>query len=116
VKQLKLGILICGALGLVGMALSGLGMMLQTDRVNTAIMLIAFAIPVVMGAIPIVRPPLQSWQAGVALACFVLTAVKLRLWSAIHELGHMQVGGKLVMAATILGVIVTITAMLKPEP
>ncbi|HEU4730451.1 MAG TPA: hypothetical protein VFT22_21280 [Kofleriaceae bacterium] len=115
VKILKLVILISGALGLAGMLMSGVGAMLSTDKANTIIMLVAFGLPVLMGLAALGKPPLMAWQAGVSLACFGLTAVKLRLWETIKFIGDVPVELKMMMVGAGLGVIVSVLALVKPE-
>jgi hypothetical protein len=116
VKNLKLGVLICGALGLVGMVMSGIGAMLSADKVNTVIMLIAYGLPVLMAVMAFSKPPFQAWQAGISLACFGLAAVKLRLWETIKLIADVPVELKLMLVGAGLGVIVAIIALFKPEP
>jgi hypothetical protein len=114
VKNLKLGVLICGALGLAGMVMSDLGAMLSDNKVGTVIMLIAYGLPVLMAVMALGKPPFQAWQAGVSLACFGLAAFKLRpFWWLIAEL---PTGMKLMLVGAGLGVLVAIIALFKPEP
>ena len=114
-KNLKLVILICGALGLAGMLMSGLGAMLSADKVNTIIMLVAYGLPVLMAVMALGKPPFQAWQAGISLACFGLAAVKLRLWETIKLIADVPTELKLMLAGAALGVIVAIIALFKPE-
>jgi len=115
VKNLKLVILICGALGLAGMLMSGIGAMLSGDKVNTIIMLIAYGLPVLMAVMALGKPPFQAWQAGVSLACFGLAAVKLRLWETIKLIADVPTELKLMLIGAGLGVLVAIIALFKPE-
>ena len=114
-KNLKVGLLICGVLGLVGMVMSGLGVMLEHDKLNAIVMLLSFGLPAVMAAAALRRPPLQSWQAGVALAGFVLAAVKLRVWDALRVMSLLPAGYLLMMVGAGVGVIVAIAVMVKPD-
>lgn len=114
-RNLKLGVLICGALGLVGMVMSGLGAMLAGDKANTVIMLAAFGIPVLMALSGLARPPLQTWQAGISLACFALASYKLRIWDTIKVIADVPMELKLIVAGAALGVIVSVIAVLRPE-
>ena len=114
-KYLKLGIVICGALGLAGMVMLGVGEMLERGRLSTVVMLIAFAIPVVMAVTGLVRPPLQVWQAGVSLACFALEAFNLRIWDLLEGIGKAPTGVKLMLAGAVLGLIVSAIPVLRPE-
>lgn len=114
-KFLKLGIVVCGALGLVGMFMVDLGAMLDRDKTGTIVMLIAFALPVVMGVMGLARLPLQAWQAGVALACFALELFKLRIWSMVKVIAEEPTGVKLMLAGAVLGAIASVIAVLRPE-
>lgn len=114
-KFLKLGIVICGVLGLVGMFMVGLGAMLEDKKAGTIVMLIAFGLPVVMAVMGLVKPPLQAWQAGVALACFLLELFMLRIWSMVKVIADEPTGVKLMLAGAALGAIASVIAVLKPE-
>ena len=114
-KILKLGVVICGALGLVGLVLIGIGALMETQKTSTLVMLVAFGLPVVMGLVAMSRPPLQPWQAGVSLACFALAGWKLRLWETLGSFGDVPTGTKLVLVGATLGVIASAIAIVKPE-
>jgi hypothetical protein len=115
VKNLKLGVLICGALGLAGMLMSGVGAMLEGDKVSAIIMLAAFGLPVVMGVMGLTKPPFQAWQAGVSLASFALASVKVRVWETIKLIGDLPTSLKLMVIGALVGVIVSVIAVIKPE-
>jgi hypothetical protein len=115
VKNLKIGVLVFGVLGLVGMFMSEIGLMLKYDKVNTILMLAAFGVPTVLAAMGLVKPPFQMWQAGVSLAGFVLAVIKIRLWKTLPHIADVPTGLKLVLIATVGGVIVSILALAKPE-
>ncbi len=114
-KNLKLVILICGALGLAGMLMSDIGARLSSDKVTTVIMLVAYGLPVLMAVMALGKPPFQAWQAGISLACFGLAAVKLRLWETIKQIADFPTDYKLMMVGAGLGVIGAIIALFKPE-
>ncbi len=116
-KILKLGVLICGALGLAGLLMSGIGAMLELNKIYTIVMLVAFGLPVVMGLMGIAKPPFQAWQAGVSLACFALAAYKLTIWESIRFIFKDEVPTdlRLILIGTGLGVLVSVIAVLKPE-
>lgn len=115
-KYLKLGVVICGAVGLVGMVMTGIGAMLEGNSASTIVMLIAFGLPVVMAVTGLVRPPFQAWQAAGSLACFALAVIKLRIWHILEVIADVPTGPKLIVAGACLGVIVSVVAVLKPEP
>jgi hypothetical protein len=115
VKSLKLGVLMCGALGLAGVVMSDIGAMLETDKVNTVLMFAAFGLPVVMAVMALARPPLQGWQAGVALAGFVLASVKLRIWQMIKLIADVPAELALMLVGAALGAILSVLAAVQPE-
>lgn len=114
-KSLKLGVLICGALGLAGMLMSDIGGMLETDKANTMLMFAAFGLPVVMAMAGLARPPLQGWQAGVSLAGFVLASVKLRIWQMIKLIADVPTELALMLVGAGLGAILSVLAAVQPE-
>lgn len=114
-KYLKLGIVICGALGLAGMFMTDLGAMLGRDKPGTIVMLIAFALPVLMAVAGLARPPLLAWQAGVSLACFALELFKLRVWSMVRVIADEPTGVQLMLAGAVLGAIASAIAVLRPS-
>lgn len=114
-KLLKLGIVICGALGVAGMVMGGIGEMLADQKTSTIVLLAAFGLPVVMAVMGSTKPPLQAWQAGVALACFVLAFFKLRVWEVGEEIARMPTFWKMMLAGSGLGAILSLVAVIKPE-
>lgn len=114
-KILKLGVVLCGALGLIGLIMTGIGALMEVQKTSTIVMLAAFALPVVVGLLAMSRPPLQAWQAGVSLACFALAGWKLRLWESLGSFGDVPTATKLILLASTLGVIVSLVAIFKPE-
>jgi len=69
----------------------------------------------VMSAIALVKPSFEAWQAGVALASFLLAAWKLKIWEAIKGIGDASTGGKLLLVGAGLGVILSVIAVMNPE-
>ena len=114
-RNLKLGVLICGALGLAGMVMSGIAAMLAADKANTIIMLVAFGLPALMAVLALGKPPFLAWQAGISLACFGLAAVKLRIWETIKLFADVPTELKLMLLGAGLGVIASVIALVKPE-
>jgi hypothetical protein len=78
-------------------------------------MVAAYAVPIVMAVMALVRPPFQAWQAGVSLACFALATWKLRVWELIKELGSAPAGFQLMAIGAVVGVVLTVIAVMKPE-
>jgi hypothetical protein len=115
VKHLKLGVIICGALGIAGLLLVGIGTLLELQQTDTILLLIAFALPVVMGAIALARPPMRPWQAGVSLSGFALAAWKLEIWTMLRSIADQPNSQRLIVVGATLGVIVAIVAIMRPE-
>jgi hypothetical protein len=122
--MMKKLILAFGVLGVVAMFIPmGGGMpsmfsMLKAFAMGQlVIMLVAFALPAAMGAMAMSKPPLQKWQAGVALAGFGLAAWKLQIWTWLSHIGEAvkSIPTLLFMVAVIGGVIASIMALVKSE-
>jgi hypothetical protein len=113
VKYLKLGIVICGAVGVAGLMM--IRAVLPDDNTYTILVLAAFGLPVVMAAMGLLKPPFRAWQAGVSLAGFAFAAAKLKIWETIRVIADLPMGVKLMMAGAVLGVIVSVITVLKPE-
>ena len=114
-ENLKLGIAICGALGLVGMVMAGVGQMLALDKISTAVMLAAFGLPVVMAVMGLAKPPRKAWQAGVSLACYALALFQLRIWDQLERLADMPSFWWLMVVGAGLGAILSVIAVVKPD-
>ncbi|MDB4963756.1 MAG: hypothetical protein JWP01_3755 [Myxococcales bacterium] len=121
-KNLKVVILICGILGLVSMFLpmgSGMPSMfsifMEFDKFQLILMLAAFGVPTAVAAMGLAKPPAQAWHGIAALAGFALAAVKTRIWSSIGHIMDAPMSGKLMLIATIVGLVVAIMAVVKPE-
>jgi hypothetical protein len=115
VKILKLGVVICGVLGVVGLVMADLERMMEADKVTTIVMVAAYALPIVMALMALLKPPFQAWQAGVSLACFALATWKLRVWELIRELSSAPAGFQLMAIGAVVGVVLTVIAVMKPE-
>jgi hypothetical protein len=120
VKHLKLVIVLCAVVGLLEIALPvGGGSLLlrlfELDKLEAVVYTAIFVLPLVMGVIALARPPLQAWQAGVALAGFMLGAVRFRVWDTLAHLTAADVPGALRFAAIVVGTIATVLALMKPE-
>ena len=114
-KNLKIGVLVFGALGLAMLLTSNFGQFLKYDKVNAILMLAAFGLPTAMGAMGLAKPPFLQWQAGVAAAGFGLAAVKTRIWSTLPHIMDASTQGKIAMVAIVGGVVVSVLALAKPE-
>ena len=59
--------------------------------------------------------PAQAWHGAVATAGFALVFVKFRMWATIAVIGDLNVGGKLLIGATNLGILVAFIALATRE-
>jgi len=115
VKNLKILIMLCGAALLVLMVTEGLGAQFEADKLNTLIMLAAFALPTLMGLMGTMKPPFQAWQAGIALAGFGVAAVRTRIWEALPKIADYDGKGKAGLILLVVGVVGSALALAKPE-
>jgi hypothetical protein len=113
VKNLKILIAGCGAALLVLMIVNGLDF--SDNPINTVIMLAAFGLPAVMGVMGIVKPPFQSWQAAMSAAGFGVAAVRTRIWETLPKIGDAEGANKAIPILIVVGVVVSLLAMAKPE-
>ncbi|HET9627553.1 MAG TPA: hypothetical protein VFP84_39625 [Kofleriaceae bacterium] len=120
-KKLKITILVCSLVGLVdlciphGISGSMLGSLFHLDAVQGVLYTAIFALPAIMAAASLARPPMQGWQAGVALAGFVMGVVKFRIWHLVLHLGAASGYGVVLLLAIVIGAVAAIGLMLKPE-
>lgn len=119
-KNMKVLILVFGILGLISLfiptegftffaflKLAGMGYLVPV--------LGGFVVAAAMGGMGLAKPPMQMWQAGVALAGFGAVFVRLEFWKLIKGIGDAPISGKLLIIATLGGVITSIIALAKPE-
>lgn len=117
-RNLKLGVVACGLLGLVGCflplteSLSFFGTR-AFDAANVYITLAGFAIAAAMGALGVARR-MESWMAIIALVGFAMIVLRLR--GDVVDLLQAGIGAKLVGIGAIAGLLFAIGASLKPEP
>lgn len=119
-KVMKLLILLFGCIGLIGYIppLDGGSLFLEAlhDEAVTAILILTgFGVPALMAVLGAVKPPFQAWQAVAALAGFVFVGVKIRLWDMLPNIGESGWSGKLLIVASIGGLVVSAIAVAKPE-
>lgn len=120
VKHVKLVIFLCGVVGLLDLALpiggpSLLAGMFEVDKLETAVYAAIFVLPLTVGVLGLARPPMMPWQAGVALAAFVLGVVRFRVWELAAHLVASGLHGALLLAAIVVGTLASIAALLRPE-
>ena len=119
-KNLKLVILSCGVVGLLALIVPfsdrwPLKDLFEIDKLGAIVYAAIFVLPAAMAALALARPPMQSWQPGVALAGFVLGVVRFRVWDLVLHLGSIGLAGILVCAAVIIGTLAAVVALMKPE-
>jgi hypothetical protein len=113
VKNLKLAILLCGG-ALLGMFISD-GLNFSENAADTLIFLAAFALPTLMGALALFKPPAESWHAAIALAGFGTAAVRGKIWDQLGAFGEASGKGKAQVILLLVGVLVSVLALAKPE-
>lgn len=114
-KNLKILIMLCGAALLVMLVTDGIGAAFEADKVNTLIMLAAFALPTLMGLMGLMKPPFLAWQAAISLAGFAVAAVRTKIWETLPKIGDADGKGKAGMIILVVGVVVSALALVKPE-
>jgi hypothetical protein len=120
VKHVKLVIVLCAVVGLLEIALPvGGGSLLlrlfELDKLEAVVYTAIFVLPLVMGVIALVRPPLVAWQGGVALAGFVLGVVRFRVWDTLAHATEADVPALLRLAAIVVGTVASVAALMRPE-
>jgi hypothetical protein len=121
VKAAKPLIVLFGVMGLISLFLpmdplpSLFSMLMEIDKLQLVLMLAAFGLPTIAGVAALSKPPAQAWQAVAALAGFGLAAVKTHIWETGPHIMDVPLGMKLMIVATVGGVIVSIMGLVKPE-
>jgi hypothetical protein len=123
VNNLKFGVLACGLIGLISVFLPQItfgdqSISLWGTREAQAgqvyLIMAAFLAPLVMGALAAAKPPMQRWQGIVAIAGFALIVVKMR--DALPaDFMKGAIGMKLMGLSAIIGLVVSILTVAKPE-
>ena len=116
--NLKLGIVVCGLLGLVGCflpltdELSFFGMR-AFDAANVYIILAGFAVATAMGALGVAKG-MQQWMGIIAIVGFAMIVLRMR--GDMIDLLKAGIGAKLMAIGAIAGLLFAIGASVKPEP
>jgi hypothetical protein len=121
--KLAAGILVLGLACLVALLLpsapgqpSWLLAMWETRRPIDAILLaLGAGIPIVMGTWGVLRPPGMRWHGAFSTAGFALVFVKFRMWETIEVFADLNVAGKLLIGATIGGIVIAFLALATRE-
>ena len=126
-NNIKFGVLACGLIGLISVFLPQVSIMGHSislwdahsapsemgGGIHVYLIMAGYAAGLVMGALAAAKPPMQRWQAIVALVGFVLVLVKTR--DGLKHFGDMAIGGKLMIISMALGIVCSILAIAKPE-
>lgn len=120
VKNVKLAILVCGVIGLAALLVpfGGRSLLVDTfgvDPLSAGVSAAIFALPIAMASVALARPPMQSWQPGVALAGFVLGVVRFHVWELVAHLGSVGAQGVLLAIALVVGTLAAVAALIRPE-
>jgi hypothetical protein len=115
VKNLKLGILACGAVLLVVLLTDHIVDSLKEDALNTILVLVGAAVPTLLGLLGLARPPFQQWQSVASLAGFGLVAVKFRIWETLPHIAKMATKEEVEMIAIVVGIVISAIAIARPE-
>jgi hypothetical protein len=121
VKLTKYAVLAFGALGVVSLFLPGddgrsmLGHAIDDNKVATLFLVAGFGVPLLMGALGLVKPPFRAWQAVAALAGFSMLAVKFQLWVVVPQFADAVLALQLFISAAIGGIVVSAFGAAKPE-
>ena len=128
VNQLKLGVLLCGLVGLVAVflphdSMGGHTVSLwdghsqptsQGGGLHVYMIVAGYVAAFVMGVLALVKPPMQRWQSFVALVAFVFVLAKFRHWLPVEIFKH-AVGAKILGVTVYAGALVSAVSLLKPE-
>lgn len=114
-KNLKLGILACGAVLLVIFLTEHIVDALKEDALNTILVLVGAAVPTALGAMGLAKPPFMQWQAVASLAGFALVAIKFKIWDVLPHIGDVDTKMKIMLIAMVVGIVVSALAIAKPE-
>lgn len=112
-KNLKIAILLCGG-ALLGIFISN-GLNFSDNAADTIIFLAAYGLPTLMGALATFKPPGQAWHGALALSGFGTAAVRGEIWNKFSTIGDLSGKDKAGLIILVVGVLVSVLAMLKPE-
>jgi hypothetical protein len=120
VDQLKYGVLLAGLVGLASCFLplghgESVWALRSLSPSSTYLVMSGFAAAILVASVGVARPPLLRYQALVAVLGFALVLVKLRSVLDMLLTGP-SIGGRLLAAAPMVGVVMCGLAMLKAAP
>ena len=105
--------MLCGG-ALLGLYISA-GLRFDENKGDPIIMVLGDALPRAMGPYGITKPPMESWQAAIALAGLGVAAVRTRIWERLADFMDASGRSKAEVVLILIGVIVSAVAMMKPE-
>jgi len=126
VKNLKFGVLAFGVLGLIAcflplVKMGDVSMSLWDAHKGAAAMvfgtMVGFALAAVAGVLGAVKPPFGKPQAGIALVGFIVAMTMMtdkKPWKVFDGFSG-AIGAKLLVLSAILGLVVSIVALVKSE-
>lgn len=117
-QNMKLGVVVCGLLGLVGCFLpmvEGVSFFdtRAFDASNAYIVMGGFATAMVMGALGIAKG-MARWISIIAIVGFGVVVLRMR--GELVEMMKAGVGAKLMGIAAMAGLVFAILSTVKPEP
>ena len=114
-KNLKLGIIACGLLGLLTVFIGSQALWKAHELPGVAkhlyMIIGGFGAGLVMGILGTVAAPMKRWQSGVAVAGFALVLLKVR--DGLFQGNFFN--GKLMSLAVLAGLALAILTLIKPE-
>lgn len=125
-NNLKFGVLACGVIGVIAVFLPWISFGEMSASLWKArsgpeggqvyLIMGAFAIAAVMGGLAVAKAPMQRWQGVVALLGFALVVFKLR---EALPMDFMKapggIGMKLIGLSSIVGAVISVLTLAKPE-
>lgn len=120
-NNLKLGVLVCGVVGLIGCFLpmvSGEGMSISLWDVHSADMgqvlmvMIGYGLGIVAGVMAM-KGGMQRWQGIMAVVGFAFVVFKFR-GGFLDLITHGAIGGKLMGLAAVAGLVFSVLCIAKP--
>lgn len=121
-RALAVGILVLGGAALATLLIptragpSWVALALAHRPFDGAVLLVGAGLPIVLGAWALVRPPVHSWQGAVATSGFALIFVKLRAWRVLADYVDLERSLQLLIAACVLGMVVSLVGLLRGAP
>ncbi len=117
-KNIKLGVLAFGVLGMISLFIPMSGMTLfsglKETIVDLVIVLAGFGVAITVGVLGMSKP-FKVPMAAAALGGFVLVAIDAHIWQLLPHIMDLPIGFKLFYLAQVGGIICSALALGKPE-